>query len=424
MQIRKTLIIGLLAFASACGRQGEKKSSGSLVIVGGALSKENSQVFKTFIDLAGGSQSAVIGIIPAASEKPVTYASKFVGSMVEHGVSPKRVFIIPIALRNDSSTPDNETEWYKNAYHPEIVDQINSCTGIWFIGGDQTRIVECMTDKDGNETPALRAVRQVYDKGGVIGGTSAGAAVMSGIMIAAGSSFEALAFGTTNTYENIGHQEEGPLHLTRGLGFFNGAIVDQHFDRKARIGRLVIATFSNREKGLLGFGIDENTALVVTSKGEHLKVIGSGGVTIVDAKNSTGGKVADGRKWYRGIEVSFLEAEDEFMLPAREVAPNPRKVLTNGNEYFNISNSYSNGSMSPNGLFKQQLTYLLADNASLNEVKSHTFSQDGKGFEVVLRKTPKTKGYWGYLGDEVDRYTVVSAEMDILPVNVRIEKVK
>lgn len=421
MITRTIYFIILVLLLASCQQPESRNNSGSLVIVGGALSKDNAEVFNSFIQLAGGNEKAVIGIIPAASEKPVTYANNFKRSLIDFGFPEKQVFIIPIALRNDPSTAEDESLWIQNSFDNETIALIRQCSGIWFSGGDQTRIVKCLLGNDGEATPALEAVWEVYEKGGVIGGTSAGAAVMSSNMIAAGSSLEALMFGKSDTYESIGHQEEGPLYIARGLGFFKGGIIDQHFDRKARIGRLVMATFETKDEGLLGFGIDENTALLVSNNGDKLRAIGRGGVTIVDASAAESGKIGDGRSWYKKVGISFIEAGDEFCFSTKEVLPNPQKVLTNGNEYFNITNPYSNGSLSPYGQFKHQLTYLLVDNASISELKSHTFMPNGKGFEVTLRKTNKTKGFWAYFGDEIDRYTVVNAEMDIVPVTVKIE---
>ncbi len=395
---------------------------GSLVIAGGAISSFNSEIFIEFIELAGGVESARIGIIAAASEKPVTYGNSTRESMIRHGAKPSNVFLLPIAVKNDTSTEENESLWIDNVFNDEVVKLIESCTGIWFSGGDQMRITKALL-REGKRTLALEAIWRVYQEGGVIGGTSAGAAIMSEIMIAAGSSLEGLIYGFTNDYSDMSQQEEGPVHISQGLGFFGLGIIDQHFDRKARIGRLVMTTYLNRSGGLRGFGIDENTALVVYQNGKQAKSIGTGGVTVIDASMAEGGVVEDGRHWYKGIKVSFFEAGDVIDFETWEIKPNPVKKATMGNEYFNVTNSITGSTLSPNSLFKQQLSYLLVDNSELSEVQSHSFLSSGKGFVITLRKRSRTKGYWAYIGDEVDRYTVIDAELEIIPADFTVKQI-
>lgn len=396
---------------------------GSLVIAGGALSSNSSEIFNEFVTLAGGKKKARIGIIAAASEKPVTYGSSTRETFIRHGVTPKNVFIIPIAVIDDRSTPEDESLWMGNINNLEVVRLIKNCNAIWFTGGDQMRITRALFNDDGNPSLALAAIQNIYQNGGVIGGTSAGAAVMSEIMIAAGSSIEGLRYGFTEEYNDMSQQEEGPIHLSKGLGFLKDVIIDQHFDRKARIGRLVMSTFHNMEKGVVGYGIDENTALVVFDGANQAKAVGTGGVTIVDVSNAEGGRIDDGRHWFKNVKISFIEANDIVNLKNGAITPNPVKKATTGSEYFSITNRFSGTTLSPNSLLKDQLTYSLIDNSALNEIRSFSYFADGKGFEVVLRKKSDTKGYWAYIGDEVDRYTVIGIEMDILPVDITINPI-
>lgn len=395
--------------------------TGSLVIAGGALTSTNSEIFHKFIALAGGNNKATIGIVAAASEKPVTYGNTTRQNFIQHGVDSSRIFILPIACVDDLSTPDDESKWVANVSSNSVVELISKCSGIWFTGGDQMRITSTLAPNN-TETAALKAIRNVYATGGVVGGTSAGAAIMSEIMIAAGSSLEGLRYGFTNEYSKTSQQEEGKIHLSSGLGFLKNVIIDQHFDRKARIGRLVMSTFENKSKNLLGYGVDENTALIVMENGKTGRVIGEGGVTIVNTRETIGGKTSDGQFWFKKIRVSYIEAGDMVEIPSCKITPNPLKKSTIQNEYFSFSNKIAGGTLHPNGLFKHQLSYLLVDNQLLNEVKSYSFFPDGKGFEITLRKDSLTKGYWAYLGDEVDRYTVIDAEMEITPVDISIQK--
>jgi cyanophycinase len=411
-------IFAVLIFTTFCLSAQE----GSLVIAGGALSSSNSEIFNEFISLAGGKKKARIGIIAAASEKPITYGGSTRETFIRHGVHPKNVYIIPIAVIDDKSTPEDESLWKENVNNSDVINLIEKCNAIWFTGGDQMRITQALFDVERNPSLALAAIQNIYQNGGVIGGTSAGAAIMSEIMIAAGSSLEGLRYGFTDEYNDISQQEEGPIHLSKGLGFLKNVIIDQHFDRKARIGRLIMSTFRNKNSGVIGYGIDENTAVIVSNEGKKARVIGSGGVTIVDVSNTSGGRVDDGRHWFKNVIISFAEANDYVDLISGEITPNPIKKPTTGNEYFRVANNFSATTLSPNSLLKQQLTYLLVDNSALNEVKSYSYLPDGKGFEITLRKTSISKGYWAYIGDEVDRYTVIGVEMDIVPVDITINR--
>ncbi|WDC84706.1 hypothetical protein PL321_03310 [Caloramator sp. mosi_1] len=90
--------------------------------------------------------------------------------LIKYGVKEKNIFIIPIAVRDDKTTPDvNESKWAENVNKPEVVEMIKKCTGIWFVGGDQTRITKVLFNKDGSNTLALNAIWSVYQNGGVIG---------------------------------------------------------------------------------------------------------------------------------------------------------------------------------------------------------------------------------------------------------------
>ena len=117
---------------------------------------------------------------------------------------------------------------------------------------------------DGKDTVVLKVIRKIYENGAVLGGTSAGAAVMSNPMIASGTSVGALTDGVhilKNFDQDTGDDQ---LFLTTGLGFFTHGIVDQHFLERGRFGRLLVATQYNKTR--YGFGIDENSAMVYTGR--------------------------------------------------------------------------------------------------------------------------------------------------------------
>jgi len=177
------IILNLIAFAGSAlsADQGANKT-GSLVIIGGALRNDNADVYTRIVDLAGG-KGAKIAIIPTASGNPMKNGQRQADVFKEYGVEP---FVVPIGAVKRMNNYETE------AYNEELVQQIRECTAVYFIGGDQERIIKALYDKEGKRTPVLQAVWDVYNKGGVIAGSSAGAAIMSEVMFRDGEVLDVL----------------------------------------------------------------------------------------------------------------------------------------------------------------------------------------------------------------------------------------
>jgi cyanophycinase len=137
--------------------------------------------------------------------------------------------------------------------------------GIWFSGGDQRRITKAL-----RETAVGAAVAGAFTRGAVIGGTSAGTACQSGLMITGDGDFTVIGA------ENV--------ELWDGLGFFEGVIVDQHFVARSRHNRLLSVVLEHPE--LLGVGVDEATAVWVKPDGTF-EVLGDGWVIVYDAADAS-----------------------------------------------------------------------------------------------------------------------------------------
>lgn len=412
-------VILTFSISNLCLSQSNKKviGKGSLVVVGGALESSNGDIYRKFIELAGG-KKAVIGIIGAASTKPVKYSNDFKHDLIRYGVKEKNIYIVPIAVKDDKTTKDvDESKWVQNVNNHEVVNMIKKCTGIWFVGGDQTRITSVLYNQDGSNTLSLDAIWSIYSNGGVIGGTSAGAAIMSNPMIAGGNSMGALTNGFTDKYDDYNDQEQGPVYATRGLGFFNQGIIDQHFDRKARLGRLIVTTLANKDKFSLGFGIDENTALVYYSGKNEIEAIGRGGVVVIDTINSI--KSENGT--INNVDISYIEKGDRFNISTKTFMINTIKEKTRGYEYYEVEGPIINsGVLSPNASLRNLLSFDLMDNYSVDEVKSYSFDANGDGFELIFSKKDKSQGYWAYLDGNNDSYSFTNIRLDIKPVKVTI----
>jgi cyanophycinase len=194
------------------------------------------------------------------------------------------------------------TENAKDADSPEMAASLRACSGYFFVGGDQSRIVQVFKPA-GRSTAALDAVTARHREGAVISGSSAGAGMMSDPMIAGGTSAGALANGVRRE-----GGESGGVSIAPGLGFFKQAIVDQHFLARGRLARLIVATL-NLPESRVGFGIDENTALVVGDN--EAWIVGESAVILIDSRNATRENGAQGGN---NVRFALLSSGDRYSL--------------------------------------------------------------------------------------------------------------
>ncbi|QJX78310.1 cyanophycinase [Priestia megaterium] len=388
---------------------------GNLLIAGGALGSSNSSVYNKFINLAGGKQ-AKIGIVPAASTK-FDSSNQFKSDLIKYGVKAENIEILPISNHDFKGTSENESTWKTNMNSDKLAQKVKGLTGIWFVGGDQTLITGSLRNENGSDSKVLQAIWHTYKNGAVLGGTSAGAAIMSNTMLAGGDSYGALSYGFTNTYDDMNQQEGGPAYLEKGLGFFQYGLVDQHFDNKARLGRLITTAYEKGNKNQLSYGIDEDTAMVVNNKEKQIEVVGRGGITLVDlAKVQANDKFPSD---YKNILISCITPGDKVNLTTKEIVINPAKTSTRKNEYYSEKVGPNTGLFSPHGVLRKFLAYDLVDNAQSKEIKSYAFNQN-KGFELTFRKSAESNGYWAYTDGQKDDYSIVKVALDIKPIDVDI----
>lgn len=227
---------------------------GSLIIVGGGDTPASVQ--QRFIELAGGAGNAKIAVFPMASLKSDEEANEVVADFQKLGAETHLVSF------NRSRANRESTERYLEQF-----------TGYWFSGGDQSRLAGLLLG-----TKALDSLYRRYREGAVIGGTSAGASVMSSVMLT--GKRRSPRSPEDGELQNIAR---GMQEVSEGFGFFKGAIVDQHFMRRARYNRLISVILDHPQ--LLGVGIDEETALLVHPDGLW-EVIGSYYVKVFDARRS------------------------------------------------------------------------------------------------------------------------------------------
>jgi cyanophycinase len=217
----------------------------TLFIIGGAEDRVGrASLLRHFVKLAGGRRSRLV-LVPTAS----SFQDEVVDSYTEvfTRLGAPGVAVVNPATRADSHDRD-------------LVARVDDATGVFLSGGSQLRLSQLLPG-----TPLGEALHRAHDRGAVVGGTSAGASIMSDFMISMGDE------GITP------HQRDS--QISAGLGLVRGVVVDQHFDQRSRYGRLMSVIAPSPH--LLGIGIDEDTAMVVTD-GREFTVRGSGAVFVVD----------------------------------------------------------------------------------------------------------------------------------------------
>lgn len=419
MKIKTAFLTALMLWCSFTFAQ---QSKGHLVIVGGALAPDNAAVYQQMIRLAGGPEKASFAVIPSASGVAMQSWVSISKTLQAYGVKPENIHLIKIAVMDDDSTTDvDESEWAENAKDPAIAAKVKECSAIWFTGGDQMRTMKALKLPDGKNTPVLDAVWEVYNRGGLIGGSSAGAAIMSEVMIGNGSSLGALQLDII--HENGPDNEEtDALLLTKGMGFFPEGIVDQHFNQRARIGRLAVALMNARENFNHAFGVDENTALIYSAAERKISVAGANGLTILNAKDAIWtrhDKLSD----IQNLSLSYLENGDAYLVNTGELIPASGKKATRGNEYFQREHPAQAGILSSNSFtLRNAITMNLMDNKGTDHVSNLSFTDEENAFLITFTRKTTSQGYYYKNANKEGEYSVFDIRMDIHPVRVTITK--
>jgi len=260
---------------------------GWIIPIGGAENKENDQrILERFVRVSGGEQADIV-VIPTASRMHETgprYEQLFRSLGAEH------VTVMDFDTRRDCQEVGR-------------LQRLAAASGIFFTGGNQLRLTTLL-----GGTPVAKLIRQRNAQGVTVGGTSAGASILSEHMIAFGDEGSAVVSGS--------------VRLAPGLGLTNRFIIDQHFRQRDRLGRLLTALAYN--PFAVGIGLDEDTAAFI-GPDETVEVEGSGGVTIVDGADvsfSSMGEVAEGQPvCMLGLRLHVLVAGATFNLHTRIAEP-------------------------------------------------------------------------------------------------------
>ena len=264
--MRRVSLIGVLLLSCAwhwsfSAQPPAPDAQGHLVIVGGGPIPDD--VERRFFDLAGGAEKARIVVLPMASESGAESGAEKAASFRKLGAA----HAVSLNLARKDTGADS------------VARLLGQATGIWFPGSDQNRLTAAILG-----TAVLDSIRSRYRHGAVVGGTSAGAAVMSDPMISGDERRPGGSRPPSDSSNGWMTVDRDDVVLVPGFGLLPNVTVDQHFLRRRRHNRLINVVLEHST--IVGIGIDESTALVVSPQGPW-QVIGASQATIYDARRAT-----------------------------------------------------------------------------------------------------------------------------------------
>lgn len=270
-----------------------RRPKGTLIIVGGKEDKEGDKlILKLLADRVGGGKLVVATV---ASTLPDELWNDY--EKLFRGLGIRHVHHLDVESREEA----------KSEVKQRILD---GATAVFFTGGDQLKLTSLLGD-----SPIYERLKEIYEEGGTIAGTSAGASVVCETMLVSGAGAESHRIGTS-------------LAMAPGFGLISGVIIDQHFAQRGRIGRLIGAVAHNPR--MLGIGIDENTAIVYDHR-NRFEVIGEGAVYVVDGQDISYTNLTDEGKDRTlsafGMHLHVLAMGDTFDMVTREADHNPAEEV-------------------------------------------------------------------------------------------------
>ena len=396
--------IALLLATILCSSALAAPPHGTCVIIGGALRLDNAPIFHRLIQAGGGAKQCRFAILSSASRSPRS-AGHFAQVLQDFGLTADQTAVLDIRPENAAQA----------AFDRANIEIIRHATIAYFMGGDQQRILLALRKADGSDTPVLAAIKELFARGGAVAGSSAGAAVQGPTMIEAAGlrrsgldeGMDALDFGLTTDRARRG------LLVAEGLDFFPEGIVDQHFNQtRGRLGRLARAVIERKVR--YGFGVDENTAMVV-GPGGAFEVVGAGRVTIVDAASATCEDGPLGCR-IRGLRLSCIETGDRFDTKTGAITANPAKAPASPEAEWKANNHLITD-INAAGAVPYALFTGLADNAAPKQVgvALHYSLYFGHGYRFTFHK-PKTMRIWTGTVDNIEGRAIQNAELDIEPI--------
>jgi cyanophycinase len=393
--------LALLTAGAGVAAGAPDRPQGSLVIIGGGLRANNAEVWQKIVELAGG-KGARIAVLPTAAGTPEREGKLTAEVLKRYGAQP---FVVPVAPRLAG------TDARKAADDPALARAVREAGGVFFTGGDQARITGSLRRADGGNTAVLDAVWALYRRGGVIAGTSAGAAIMSSTMF---------YDPPLEVLPTLKHGIVDGKDVAPGLGFVGDDVfIDQHFLIRGRFARMLPVMLA---KGYtLGLGIDENTA-VVAGPSREVTVIGYRGALVLDLAGAAVDKAQPNFN-LSNARISYLDSGDRFNLVTRAYVPGPDKEPLK-----NTDREHREAIFTTDILGNTSVVNLLEKLVDSDQQRAVGIAFEGpasqapeRGFEFTFTRVPDTREY---ATNREDAYSIYRMRMDVGPVGVHPPRYK
>lgn len=404
------LVLSGWAQAAPSAAAARPAEPGPAIAIGGALRLDNAPVWQRIVQEAGGAGSR-FAVLATASASPERTAQGIVQALQRAGAQAEAIAVAPRQPGSD---------WQRLRDDPALAARVAAMQGVFFSGGAQELIVDTLRPQ-GRETALLQAIRQVKARGGVVAGTSAGAAIMSEWMFRDAQDPLAVLKGRLRQGQEI----------DLGLGFAGPALfVDQHFLRRGRIGRLLPVMVAKGYRW--GLGVEEDSAAIV--RGERIEVIGARGALLVDLGAAKAALPAGASPAFglQGAALSFLGRGDRFdlrdaqLLPAADKRGGLIDAIAAGFKPYHANAGYHPDLLGDNAIVhamarlvdspEREARGLVFNGRALSGADAQD-DQPTLGFEFRLYKGADTLGWytsaWG--GED---YSVHRVYLDVTPVRM------
>lgn len=380
--------MSLAALVHAADGPPEDSAGGTLVILGGAVKDGNDALWQAVVQAAGGAGALVL-VLPTASSDPQGAARAAMVQLQRRGA---RVDVLPVAPRWPGSSLAQARQ---QADQAGWMARLHDAGGVFMTGGDQDRLMEVLRP-GGRDTQLLSAMRVLLARGGVVAGTSAGAAVMS----------ETAIRGLDDPFDAL----RRPLSADElGLGFgllHDSVVTDQHFLRRGRVARLVRVLLQSGRS--LGLGVEEDSAALVRQG--VAEAVGARGLLLVDASEAQA--VGSSPLQVQGLRLSYVDRGDRYDLVRRRLVPPVVRQALKPGPQAGAAGFF--GDILGDGILVGAMA-CAAEGPGRAAVGLAWRENQALGFEWRLQADARTRA-WG--GPTRDDHTIDALRLDIRPVRL------
>ena len=374
------------------------------MLLGGDERGDNAVLWSELVRLAGG-KGARVAIFPTGSRDPERSGLTHSNHLRSLGLEP---FVVPAVAA------PNQADQRQVVADPQWVERVRQADCVFLCGGMQSRYRQVLIDEQGRDTPLLSAIRHVYQRGGLVAGTSAGAAIMS----------RAMYVDADFVLPVMLHGARQGRELAGGFGLVPGDwFIDQHCLVRGRFARALVAMQTIETP--FGLGIDENTAVVI-EQGKTARVVGYRGAIVLDLSESTSDRTI-AKFNLKKARLSYLSQGDQIDLATRVVTLDPQKTALEkidprkpGFDPYYKQRLFVNDILGNMALV--DLMYKLVDSPH-DEAIGLAFdgiaarSGHTPGFEFRFYRGPDTVS-WDSHRSHGDSHTVKNIYLDVRPITI------